>query len=439
MKEIEVEKEINGEKIKQKEEHKTKIQIAKEMVEEIVKKGFKIKIVLADSEYGEATEFRRLLEKLKLKFVLATRSNHAVWMPKDQYIRYNKWKEFNREFSNGDKELRYIREIVYGKRNPNHTNRYYILTTDKETLPQESTYYIMTNLEGKIEKTVGNIYGLRTWIEYGLKQSKNQLGWADFRFTDYLNIERWWELVFCAYLLVSLQSSCFRLNPTNPTNPTNPINSINSIDTFRKHPRWDHSKGWNNLLNNLRLIIQPYIFFYLINPWLSIFPIPSFSDNFATLISFMNQFSHLFPIWHKRDKDDYELAISDNGDYELAIFGDIDYKLATSADVDYKPIISGYPKKYNLTFDEYLEIVAHYAVLLQQTRQLDKSIEILKQVIAVAPDKANFYLYLADSFWLSDNKTEAINLYNNYISKAKSDFSNNKIAKRALSRTNTSN
>lgn len=170
LKEIEVEKEINGEKIKQKEEHKTKIQIAKEMVEEIVKKGFKIKIVLADSEYGEATEFRRLLEKLKLKFVLATRSNHAVWMPKDQYIRYNKWKEFNREFSNGDKELRYIREIVYGKRNPNHTNRYYILTTDKETLPQESTYYIMTNLEGKIEKTVGNIYGLRTWIEYGLKQ-----------------------------------------------------------------------------------------------------------------------------------------------------------------------------------------------------------------------------------------------------------------------------
>jgi hypothetical protein len=152
---------------------------------------------------------------------------------------------------------------------------------------------IMTNLEGKIEKTVGNIYGLRTWIEYGLKQSKNELGWADFRFTDYLSVERWWELVFCAYLLVSLQSSCFRLNLNNINNPNNPI------DTFRKHPRWNHSKGWNNLLNNLRLIVQPYIF-YLINPWLSIFPIPSFSDNFATLISFMNQFSHLFPIWHKR-------------------------------------------------------------------------------------------------------------------------------------------
>lgn len=140
-----------------------------------------------------------------------------------------------------------------------------------------------------------------------------------------------------------------------------------------------------------------------------------------------------------KSKDDYELAISDNGDYELAIFGDIDYKLATSADVDYKPIISGYPKKYNLTFDEYLEIVVHYAVLLQQTRQLDKSIEILKQVIAIAPDKATFYLYLADSFWLSDNKSEAIILYNSYISKAKSDSSNNKIEKRALYRTERNN
>jgi SRSO17 transposase len=252
LKEIEVER--NGKKIKQKEKYKTKIEIAREMIEEIVRRGFKIKVVLADSEYGEATEFRRTLEELKLKFVLAIRSNHTVLLPNDQYVRYNKWKEFNREFSNGEKELRYIREIVYGKRNPNHTNRYYILTTDKETLPQQSTYYIMTNLEGKIDKTVGNIYGLRTWIEYGLKQSKNQLGWADFRFTDYPNIERWWEFCFCAYLLVSLQSSCFRLNRTSSTSP-----SI-AIDTFRKHPRCDHSLGWKNLLNNLRLIIQPYIF-----------------------------------------------------------------------------------------------------------------------------------------------------------------------------------
>jgi transposase len=47
---------------------------------------------------------------------------------------------------------------------------------------------------------------LRNWIEYGLKQSKNELGWADFRLTDYAQIQKWWEIVMSAYLLVSLHS-----------------------------------------------------------------------------------------------------------------------------------------------------------------------------------------------------------------------------------------
>jgi SRSO17 transposase len=62
-------------------------------------------------------------------------------------------------------------------------------------------------LPGTIKKTVGNTYGLRTWIEYGFKHSKNELGWADFRLTDYKDIEKGWELVCRAYLMVSLQAS----------------------------------------------------------------------------------------------------------------------------------------------------------------------------------------------------------------------------------------
>jgi len=34
---------------------------------------------------------------------------------------------------------------------------------------------------------VRNSYGLRNWIEYGLKQKKNELGWADFRLTSPLD------------------------------------------------------------------------------------------------------------------------------------------------------------------------------------------------------------------------------------------------------------
>ncbi|AGF51667.1 transposase [Synechocystis sp. PCC 6803] len=54
-------------------------------------------------------------------------------------------------------------------------------------------------------KEVGNLYGARNWIEYGLKQIKNELGWADFRMMDYSRIEKWREIVMSVYLMVSLQ------------------------------------------------------------------------------------------------------------------------------------------------------------------------------------------------------------------------------------------
>jgi SRSO17 transposase len=37
----------------------------------------------------------------------------------------------------------------------------------------------MTKVPGIKYKEVGNLYGLRNWVEYGLKQSKNELGWAE--------------------------------------------------------------------------------------------------------------------------------------------------------------------------------------------------------------------------------------------------------------------
>jgi len=46
-------------------------------------------------------------------------------------------------------------------------------------------------------------YGCRNWVEW-FKPKQNELGWADFRLTQYQNIEKWWEIVCSAYLLVSL-------------------------------------------------------------------------------------------------------------------------------------------------------------------------------------------------------------------------------------------
>jgi hypothetical protein len=44
---------------------------------------------------------------------------------------------------------------------------------------------------------------------------------------------------------------------------------------FKPHKRWNAGKEWKHGLNNLRLIIQPYVLYCLLSPWLENFHIPS--------------------------------------------------------------------------------------------------------------------------------------------------------------------
>lgn len=94
-----------------------------------------------------------------------------------------------------------------------------------------------------------------------------------------------------AYLMVTLHT-----NPLNPAPASKSLSSINPIiRRFDSHPRWDQGSGWKNILNNLRLVIQPFIFFNLIKPWLKVFPIPHLSLGFSRLIAFMNYFPGSIP------------------------------------------------------------------------------------------------------------------------------------------------
>ncbi len=275
-------------RLKEKDLYKSKPQLAIEIFNELREMGFKFQIVLADSLYGESGDFIEAVNHHQLNFVVAIRSNHSVLMPSGARVRYTRWKKFDRVFTNGNTEVRYIREIVFGKR---RNIRYWQITTDSVELPDNSTWFIMTNLPGDIQKTVGNTYGLRTWIEYGFKQVKDELGWADYRLTDYEEIEKWWEVVCSAYLMVSLQSDIFKhLEKDSFTKKSSQFEA-----KFREHQWWDKGVGWKNVLNNLRLIIQPYVFFCLIAPWLKVFQIPILEQGFLHLINIMNEFNAYVP------------------------------------------------------------------------------------------------------------------------------------------------
>jgi SRSO17 transposase len=265
--------------------YQTKPQLAVAIIEELKTWGLRIKLVLADSLYGESGDVIEAIGKQKLKYIVAIRSNHGVWMLPGQRVRYNSWLAYEQKLQRKKTETRYIREIIFGKR---RAIRYYQISKKDAPDPSgDESWYIMTNLEGQIQKQVGGLYSLRNWIEYGFKQIKDELGWADFRVTDYASIERWWEIVMSAYLLVSLQANYFQLETLCPFKNESVALSTSQLS---HHPLWEEGINWKSALNNLRLIIQPYTFYNLLQPWLEVFKIPKFRRCFFELIEEMNQF-----------------------------------------------------------------------------------------------------------------------------------------------------
>jgi SRSO17 transposase len=267
-------------RLKAEEIYKSKPELAIELIHELRARGFAFDLVLADRLYGESSAFITALLNMKLQFVVAIRDNHAVWGPKGTRQRQTRWRPFQRIFSDGKEQTRYIAETIFGKRG---ILRYFWLTTDPVTLPKDTTYLVMTNLAGQLRHSLGNAYGLRTWIEYGFKHSKNELGWADYRLTDYPAIERWWELVFSAYLMVSLQTPVLQ----TPVSPVRPVDTT----LVAKHPDWLSSSGWKHTLNNLRLLIQPFVALWVLLPWLSVFALPALATNLHRLIAAINAFT----------------------------------------------------------------------------------------------------------------------------------------------------
>jgi len=214
--------------------YQTKPQLAVEILQELKGFGFSIKRVLADSLYGESSYVIDCLERLKLKFIVAIRSNHSVLMGSGKRVRYNRWKAYQQRVSSTYSQQRYIREIIFGH-------------------------------------------------------------------------QRWWEIIFSVYLLISLQAQNFSSFEEAPHHEDDSAQfnlgiSALSIDQFQQHPWWEKGENWNRALNNLRLIIQPYLVYHLIIPWLEVFKIPGLRRALSKLIDCINggETSKKASVWNER-------------------------------------------------------------------------------------------------------------------------------------------
>ena len=101
------------------------------------------------------------------------------------------------------------------------------------------------------------------------------------------DIQKWWEIIFCVYTMISLNSPAF-LSLNQSLEVEHDV--VDNTDVqVSNHEQWNHECGWKNVLNNLRLLIQPIMMLWLIFPWLDIFPNSKLLLGFNQLIGEINQ------------------------------------------------------------------------------------------------------------------------------------------------------
>lgn len=123
------------------------------------------------------------------------------------------WEPIVRSFKDGHTEKWWAVEVStlvgYGPEKP---IRLVAVSTDPQTLPTNSSWYLMTDLpapgswraqQSPFEAAdlceVVRIYGLRQWVEQSYRQIKGELGFSDFQVRRDHAIRRHWELVLCAF------------------------------------------------------------------------------------------------------------------------------------------------------------------------------------------------------------------------------------------------
>ena len=206
---------------------RTKLKIAHQLVERALHEDIAFRAVVADSLYGEDRGFRRGLRELNQPYVLALKPSHAWYHPEEiagtlQDVAQEAgwvsaehpgtWVPITRTFRDGTTQQWWAVEIVAGPYGPDKTERAIVATTDPESLPDLSTWYLVTNLPAPASRAgsealfppasleeVIRLYGLRMWVEQSYKHVKHALGWSQYQVRSDKAIRRHWQLVWCAF------------------------------------------------------------------------------------------------------------------------------------------------------------------------------------------------------------------------------------------------
>jgi hypothetical protein len=161
-------------------------------------------------------------------YVLALKPSHAWWHSIDaigslqevaQAARWDdaahpgEWVRVVRDFRDGHTEDWWALEVQLGPYGTEKVERAVVVTTDPTTLPEHTTWYLVTNLpapnsartleDGALSAAdlpeIVRLYSLRNWVEQSYKQTRGSLGWGQYQVRSDLAMRRHWQLVCCAF------------------------------------------------------------------------------------------------------------------------------------------------------------------------------------------------------------------------------------------------
>jgi SRSO17 transposase len=235
----------------------TKPQLAVDLVANAVAAGVRFAAVVGDCFYGpsETVTLVQALERAGLPYVLALKPHQGTWAPADaahtpveaaqdlgwrSRRRPGGWRPVTRRFRDGHTETWWAGDARLAGWGPDQPVRLVVATTNPATLPERSTWYVVTNrphpdhqspqstLPAADLAEIVRCYGLRIWVEQGYKQVKHELGWADFQVRSTTAIRRHYTLVCCAF------SFCWQAWMTDPPPTVNTPASAEKPRTDRR-------------------------------------------------------------------------------------------------------------------------------------------------------------------------------------------------------------
>jgi hypothetical protein len=206
---------------------RTKPQLAVELIDAAIEAGFAFRAVVADCLYGEHPGVQTALWEGAIPYVMGLRAHRGSWAPAEdphtpedaaRLVPWESprapggWTGVVRRFRDGHRETWWAADLRLIGLGWEKELRLVAVTTDPARLPADSTWYLLTNLPHPdaphaatspfTPATLAEIallYGLRTWVEQGYKQVKQELGWADWQVRSDRAIRRHWALVCCAF------------------------------------------------------------------------------------------------------------------------------------------------------------------------------------------------------------------------------------------------